>query len=222
MNTKKTSKLRSLLSDTVETRSDTLNDLAGGFADTVKNDVLKGTAKDFWSQILSSGEYKSSKKQMSGDLSEGEEFHLPKAQDRYQAPEAAKRNDILPGFNYRAEIVHGGERLSMHEKREIQQSIAEIKAELERLMASANVVVQAEFAEIVVEQNPTSPGKYHLNFFEWMLSVIRIARMKVEDSGAWMAALSSKKKGKGYWQMFKKHGTTFGMSHERNVSTQTG
>ncbi|HLD02068.1 MAG TPA: DUF5660 family protein, partial [Patescibacteria group bacterium] len=60
------------------------------------------------------------------------------------------------------------------------------------------------------------------NFFEWMLSVIRIARMKVEDSGAWMAALSSKKKGKGYWQMFKKHGTTFGMSHERNVSTQTG
>jgi hypothetical protein len=55
-----------------------------------------------------------------------------------------------------------------------------------------------------------------------MLTVIRGARMKVEDSGAWLSTMQGKKGKKNYWAMFKKHGTSFGMSNERQVATQTG
>jgi hypothetical protein len=46
--------------------------------------------------------------------------------------------------------------------------------------------------------------------------------MTVEDSGAWLSAMSGKKGKKTYWSEFKKHGTSFGMSNERSVATQTG
>jgi hypothetical protein len=83
-------------------------------------------------------------------------------------------------------------------------------------------VLQIEFKEVAIEQRIVNPGKYHTSFFEWVLSAIRIARMKVEDSGAWLSASKGKKAKKDYWQMFKKHGTTFGLSNERVVATQTG
>src|SRR3989344_5698474 len=72
------------------------------------------------------------------------------------------------------------------------------------------------------EQQIVNPGKYHVSFFEWVLLLVRQARMKVEDSSAWLGAFKSKKAKKQYWSMFKKHGTTFGLSNERVVSTQTG
>jgi len=55
-----------------------------------------------------------------------------------------------------------------------------------------------------------------------MLSMIQIARRKVEDSGAWLAVMHSKKKSREYGAMAKKHGTTFSLSNERVVATQVG
>ena len=83
--------------------------------------------------------------------------------------------------------------------------------------------MQVQFAEVTIDQPPAEVGTYHVNFYEWLLSVIKIAREKVEDSSVWLQAINTKKNKKmGYWGMFKKHGTTFGLSHERNVATQTG
>ena len=61
-----------------------------------------------------------------------------------------------------------------------------------------------------------------MNFFEWMLAVIRAAREKVEDSNAWLGTVKGKGAQRNYWNMFKKHGTTFGLSGERAVATQVG
>jgi hypothetical protein len=47
--------------------------------------------------------------------------------------------------------------------------------------------------------------------------------MKIEDGRAWLETFAKRKKKKlGYWKMYKKHGTTFGLSHERTIATQTG
>jgi len=82
--------------------------------------------------------------------------------------------------------------------------------------------LEVEFKAVVVEQRPVAIGKYHVNFFEWMLSVVRAARIKVEESGSWLSAMSGKKAKKDYWGMSKKHGTSFSLSGERVVSQQTG
>lgn len=80
-----------------------------------------------------------------------------------------------------------------------------------------------EVSKIKVEQLPKKSGIYYIRFLEWLLTVVKQLRVKVEEGRAWLATFNQRKKKRiGYWQMYKKHGTTFGLSHERTLATQTG
>lgn len=107
------------------------------------------------------------------------------------------------------------------ENQEIARKISQIQWELKQLISSSKQL-EVEFNQVTVETVPAKPGVYHLNFFEWLLSLVKKIREKVEDSHVWMAAFQSKRSKRGYWSMFKKHGTSFGLSHERVIATQTG
>lgn len=122
---------------------------------------------------------------------------------------------------FRNELIHSRERASRSETREMQQNIEQIKVELSRLITSSQVL-KMEFAEVAVEQSTPNVGEYHINFFQWMLAVIRTARQKVEDSGSWLGTVKGKGSKRGYWGMFQQHGTTFALSGERAVATQVG
>ncbi len=83
--------------------------------------------------------------------------------------------------------------------------------------------LEITYKDMAIEQRIVKPGKYHLNFFQFVLSMVRSARMKIEESSAWLSVAKGKNgKKQNYWQMFKKHGTTFGMSSERAIATQAG
>ncbi|HWY79745.1 MAG TPA: DUF5660 family protein [Candidatus Sulfotelmatobacter sp.] len=133
----------------------------------------------------------------------------------------APRPHIEAANDYHQDIAKSREKASKGELRDIQRNIEQIKIELSKLVASSHVL-KLEFANVTVEQSITNVGNYHLNFFDWMLTVIRAAREKIEDSGAWLGAIKNKGAKKSYWGMFKKHGTTFGLSGERAVATQVG
>ncbi|MFH1833205.1 MAG: DUF5660 family protein [Candidatus Levyibacteriota bacterium] len=193
-----------------------LQDVGGGIATAVKNDVAKGMMTDLWDQFLGADKYKQSTKE-SGDLQEGEELNLSAKKDQKEEP----AEKTLPGLDYQREILHGERRVIEENKQAIEVKIQEIIIEIKKLTAQSKEL-QAQFKEITVEILPVNPGQYHLNFFEWMILTIRQARMKVEDSASWLALFTSKKGKKEYWAMFKKHGTTFGLSNERVVATQTG
>lgn len=197
-----------------------LRDIGGGVAQSISSDVAKGTINSLWDQLLGLDHNQQGTKESHGDLSEGQEMSLgqgvkaPQEYDPYL--------DIEPGINYRQEVLHGEKRISQENNHEISMKIQEIIVELKRLTATSQVL-HVEFAQVIVqEQKIVNPGKYHITFFEWLLSIIKMARMRVEDSSSWLAMFKSKKSGKGYWNMFKKHGTTFGLSNERVVATQTG
>jgi hypothetical protein len=113
--------------------------------------------------------------------------------EKKKSSEKAPR--IEAAMNYSGEIARSGERATKAEMSEMSQNIQEIKAELNQLLASSKVL-QMEFAEVAMEQTPVDAGKYHVNFFDWMLIVLRQARQKVEDSGAWLSAVKGKGKGK--------------------------
>lgn len=188
------------------------------FVNSLGTDVGKGIASDTskqWEQFF--GINKSGQRrhpEVSGDLIEGEELNL--AQE-----EKVAKLDIEPGINYKRELLHGYRKITQENTQEISKKIQEIIVELKRLTISSKEL-QIEFKEVAIEQRVINPGKYHTSFFEWVLSAIRLARMKVEDSGAWLSVSKSKKAKREYWAMFKKHGTTFGLSNERVVATQTG
>ena len=81
----------------------------------------------------------------------------------------------------------------------------------------------SELSKIKVEQLPPKTGIYYLRFLEWMLLEVKRLIIKVEEGSAWLATFNQRKRKKlGYWKMYKKHGTTFGLSHERSLATQTG
>jgi hypothetical protein len=128
---------------------------------------------------------------------------------------------VEAAMDYHHEIGKSREKASRTELSEMQRNIEEIKHELAKLVSSSQVL-KLEFANIGVEQSGKNVGQYHLNFFEWMLAVIRTAREKVEDSGAWLGTVKGKGAKKDYWSMFQKHGTTFGLSGERSVATSVG
>lgn len=195
--------------------------IGSGVANSFGADLLKGGANDFWKQVL--GETASDKNPNAkrGVLQEGQELSLSEM-DQYQEHKA--NPDIAPGIDYRREILYGSEQISRREGQVLARQIESIVIELKGL-AAASQELEIQFKDVVVEQRITKPGKYHQSFFTWVITMIQSARARIEDAGAWLSAMHSKKGKKqqqNYWQMFKKHGTTFGLSNERVVATQTG
>ncbi|MBI4991369.1 hypothetical protein HZB96_04730 [Candidatus Gottesmanbacteria bacterium] len=90
------------------------------------------------------------------------------------------------------------------------------------LLEKSEKNLAAEVSKVKVEQLPKKSGIYYIRFLEWLITVVKQLRMRVEDGRAWLATFSERKKKRGYWKMYKKHGTTFGLSHERTLATQTG
>lgn len=150
-------------------------------------------------------------------------LHAEKKHRHEQAAKSERRAAIEYHEEFQREVIDSRHKFTQKEAAHMQQRIQDIMAELQKLVKSSKML-EVQFREVSVEQTPVQSGEYHMNFFEWMLIVIKQAREKVEDSGAWLNTVKGKrgKKQTGYWEMFKKHGTTFGMSNERAVATQTG
>lgn len=190
-----------------------IRDFSGAFSDSLKDDLFKESVSEAKTQIAA---VEAKTEQAHGDLKEGQELDLSAHNE-----EAPKRHDIDPGLDYHREMRHFSERSHNMESRQIDAQLERVMIELEKLIEESSDL-ETKFEIMAVEQRPVEPGAYHLNFFEWMINTIQAARQQIEDSSAWLSAMQSKKGKKNYWAMFKKHGTSFGMSNERQVSTQSG
>lgn len=151
--------------------------------------------------------------QKAGDLRPGEELNLK---------EEKQVQRVEPGINYAREIIHAERKVEAKEQHQTKMRIQEIIIEIKKLTKSSKELA-VQFKDVQnLEHIPEGAGKYHANFVEWVLSMIRSAREKVDNTLSWTTALHSKKKQKSYWSLYKKHGTTFGLSGERAVAQQVG
>ncbi len=135
-----------------------------------------------------------------------------------QTPQSSEKKQLRNEILVFSRTVKENERKVYEETTVILQRLKEQVTILEK----SNKGLVAEMAKVKVEQAPKKSGIYYIRFLEWLLTVVRQMRMKVEDGRAWLATFTQKKKKIGYWKMYKKHGTTFGLSHERSLATQTG
>lgn len=97
-------------------------------------------------------------------------------------------------------------------RRELQRAISDLKE------------LNSDILEIekAIAFTPVRGGKYHLSFFARLKAIIKLFRQQVNESKLWLEASFARKKKKGYWSMFKKHGTSFSMSSERALASQAG
>ena len=124
-------------------------------------------------------------------------------------------------------IVHAP-RLEVHEAKpnvseldmQTKQQVEAIRVELKAIAQSLKGLHQE--VQTAVETAPVDPGIYHINFYEQLKSFLKLLRVQIEDSRSWLHASNSRKKKLGYWGMYKKHGTTFGLSNERSLATSAG
>lgn len=156
----------------------------------------------------------------SGEIKPGQ------AVDLTQTPEGRSQieNKRVIQEIYMAEAEFETRRLK-ETKKEIEKRIADLITAIQKeawAFREAASALSADSAKIIVEQKPAKPGRYHANFFEWILKLLQELRVEINKSRTWLDLFTQKKKARGYWQMFKKHGTTFAMSGERGIATSAG
>ncbi len=174
--------------------------LTSGTSKSLKQDLIKGGAKTALQQFWGTDR--------NPEMSTMEKMYEPEAIERKERP---KRGAYEPT----QEIIL----FSAHERKTMQE-IDSIRGEL---VALIKVVKEVDFeVQKAVIEIPVKPGIYHVRFLEKIKQLLKIIREKLEDSKTWLKLATSKKKAKGYWGMYKKKGTSFGLSGERVVSTQTG
>lgn len=206
----------------LETGKRSMNDFFHAMDNHVKENI-QAAPDDFFNQLLGVSNYENTRQELSSrEMKPGEEITLSRVSDRKEEAKPEKRSRIAAGIEYHAEVIRNRERMSKRETQEIQYQIQQIINELRRLVSSSDKIIQMTYGQVTVDLTPTIVGKYHTNFFAWMLTVIRTARQKVEDSGVWLHVAKNKGSKRGYWDQFKKQGTSFSMSSERMVATQTG
>ena len=209
-----------------------VRDISHGVIDSLKRDLgPEEVSSTLWRQLLSPTAEPKRKDpgsidqpakensrliEMSGDLEEGREIDIFKKE---------QWTSVEPGINYhdsfRNEIIHFGERARTKETGQLRTKIEEIQLELVKLSESSQELKVA-FKSASIQTLPEAPGKYHLNFFEWVLTTLRNARMQIEESASWLSVVSGKKNKKNYWTLAQKHGTSFSLSGERVVAQQVG
>lgn len=225
MNNLKTKTKQYIDKNPVESVRDSTN-LVGAVAKSFSQDLAKGMVTDFVQQFVGFGrsENNTPEAKMGGDLIEGQEVSIANLQRAKLAQKEYAKPPIEAGIDYRREVLQGRQRIQQRENQEITASIQQILAELKKLTASSKQL-GVEFREVTVEQRITKAGKYHVSLFQWILAVVKVARMKVEDSKAWLSTVKGKRaKKRSYWELAdeKVGGTSFSLSGERVVATQTG
>lgn len=104
---------------------------------------------------------------------------------------------------------------------QIAKLMQDLQVEVSKLQKQTSEL-SSDVKKITVETKPTKVGIYHLNFFDMMITMLREIRQKVGESRMWLNKSMQKKKQKGYWAMFKKHGMNFAASDERAVASSNG
>jgi hypothetical protein len=161
------------------------------------------------------------KKQLGGLFNLEQIFHSSSQEQDAQHPSPPERKSIIRS-NETLVFSYIQRKEDTNVQKETQVLLHKLKEQIVVLEKSEQSL-SAELSKVKVEQMPQKTGIYYLRYLEWLLTVVRQLQIKVSEGRAWLNEFSNRQKKKmGYWKKYKKHGTTFGLSHERTVATQTG
>jgi len=146
--------------------------------------------------------------QMSGELEPNQTIELG-----VQQQETSKQHIEAP----KMDAAHASIDAIAEQTRQQLEAVREELKALAKSLKNLNQDVQS-----AIEQAPVSPGIYHINYYDQLRIFIHVLRQQIEDSRTWLSMSVGRKKKMGYWGMFKKHGTTFGLSNERSLATAAG
>lgn len=127
-----------------------------------------------------------------------------------------QKTERLQQNRYQGEII-------FHQKnQETQSKIKNLQDELKSLAGSVKNLDKE--IDTAIETIPIiNTGEYHINFLDKIRQTIFFLKKNIDDASSWLETCNQKaSKKQGYWQQFKKSGSQWSLSSERNVATSVG
>lgn len=186
-----------------------LRELGDDFKTEAKIQVSKIITQDLPESfgVTPSGTLKPNESVSVTDLARAEAQGAAKAENKFNARLAQVKEEE------RAYYL----RLESQNKQHIEAVLTEIK-----VLAKSTGTLASQ-VETAVALAPANPSVYHKNFFDQLLSFIKILRQKVQDSSHWLSVTNSRAKRKSYyWSQVGASGTKYMLSSERYMVTSTG
>ncbi len=192
---------------------ESIGEIGRSVTSSFKNDVVKDVAQNIHDQLLNSSKTQT-------DPEQNPEFDF--SQWLKLKEEDLAQENFQKGQRYeRQRLQHQPEQIVFSSQdRKIQEEIKEVRQELQLLIQTIGKVEQD--IETAVVQEVVDPGVYHLNFFKKLASWLRIVRKSLQEGELWLEMWHSRSQRSAYWKGVKKGGTSFMLSGERSVVTQTG
>lgn len=189
-----------------------LKEVGNSTGKSVKEDLLRESAREFMNQILGM----KPRKKFSGDMEPGKEIVV---------------NDVKTGKQEQADKLKkqlGFERqIRQEEKNILEKQNQNLRLELHAITTEIAKIAHstpqlARQVEIATIQAPANPGVYHLIFFERILEFVRSFRKNIESANAWLGAANKRAQKKTFWGQYKKHGGKRLLSSEDYLQRSAG
>lgn len=193
---------------------ESIRDIGSSTINSLKNDVVKGTAQSIFDQLMGSTR--------TGQAPSNDTAN-PAALENYirereaQAAEQARSEERA----VHVQKLRQSEVLFSFADEKVRKEIEGVRQELAMLVQTMGQVQKQ--VENAIMDNVVDASVYHLNYFQKLKSWIIFMRKSLEDASLWLATSKGRGTGKGYfWNQVGKSGTKYSMSHERAVQMGAG
>lgn len=191
---------------------ESLKDLGGDFTNQGA-DLLKNTSEDFLRELMG---LKIAKVKRTAEMKPGESLDMADVVSGKDQENRRLRAQISLERNLSADE----KRLSQQKMQELRVQLQVITAEITKLAASTgNLAAQTEIAMVEI---PSSPGVYHVIFFEKILKFLRSFRQKIDQAATWLTGANKRAEKKNYWSQYKKKGASFLLSPDHYSQRSAG
>lgn len=213
---------QSYFQDSIETSENEV----GKQVSTISKDAIRSMWEDFFKasakqtlpeQLLSTQSEKTVNTRQEAVLQEGQEFSLIQEKSEEKTTITDEHREYVRSLDH-AET-------SRTQEIETNQQVELLQLEIKKLIKASKEMEMAfkqVSHQVTVESTLGKASTYQVNFLEWVLITVRNARVRVEEGKNWLALFASKKGQQKYWNQFAKKGTSFSLSSERSIATQTG
>jgi len=174
---------------------ESFKDIGSGTANTLKNDLLKETGRDFLKQLL--GQRAAQQKNYSGEVSQGQSLEMDKVLSGQQEKEEGLKRQI----SFERRLREEENSLNSQKSQELRYQLKAIMQELQAIAQATPALMQE--VQIAAAQAPANPGIYHVFFFERIIQFIKDYKKNVESASTWLHAANSRAQKKSFWGQYK-------------------
>ena len=191
---------------------ESLREIGDSTTDSIKNDLLAETSKDFARQMFGI----QPPQHHTGEIEPGGSIEI---------------NDVFSG---KAETekqlnkqISFERKLRQEEKELLEKKSNDLRLELQAIIQEVTLLTQTtqeitEEVQIAAMQAPVEPGVYHVIFFQKLLEFLKSYRQKVEEAAIWLHTSNKRAQKKNYWAKYKKHGSKFLLSPDHYLTRSAG